>query len=71
LLGEDLSNLQIADRLFISPRTVEHHVSAVLDKLDAASREDAVRLAAAEGLLRPDGDPDRSDATGMRLGIPA
>ena len=51
LLDEDLSNTQIADRLFVSPRTVENHVSAVLDKLDVATREDAVSRARHEGLL--------------------
>jgi DNA-binding CsgD family transcriptional regulator len=42
LLGEDLTNPEIADRLFVSPRTVGHHVSAVLTKLDSCSREEAV-----------------------------
>jgi DNA-binding CsgD family transcriptional regulator len=51
LLDEDLSNLEIADRLFISPRTAENHVSAVFDKLDVTTREEAVARAHAEGLL--------------------
>jgi DNA-binding CsgD family transcriptional regulator len=45
LLAEGLSNAEIADRLSTSPRTVEHHVSAVLTKLRARSRADAVRRA--------------------------
>jgi len=52
LLGEGLANLEIADRLFISPRTAEHHVSAVLDKLDVATREEAVAQARIDGLVR-------------------
>ena len=51
LLDEGLSNTEIADRLFVSPRTVEHHVSAVLEKLDCSTREEAVSRANAEGLL--------------------
>lgn len=51
LLAEGMTNGEIADRLFLSPRTVENHVSAVLMKLEAASRSDAVRAAVDRGLL--------------------
>jgi DNA-binding CsgD family transcriptional regulator len=51
LLNEDLTNAEIADRLFVSPRTVENHVSAVLAKLDASSRDEAVLRARHDGLL--------------------
>jgi DNA-binding CsgD family transcriptional regulator/tetratricopeptide (TPR) repeat protein len=51
LLGEGLTNIEIADRLFVSPRTVEHHVAAVMSKLEASSRDDAVAKAANQGLL--------------------
>ena len=51
LLGDGLSNIEIADRLFISPRTVENHVAATLDKLDATTRAGAVDRAREEGLL--------------------
>lgn len=50
LLDEGLANSEIADRLFVSPRTVENHVSAVLAKLDAGSRSEAVQKARAQGL---------------------
>jgi DNA-binding NarL/FixJ family response regulator len=42
LLAGGLSNAAIADRLVLSPRTVEHHVAAVMAKLEVASRH-AVR----------------------------
>jgi DNA-binding NarL/FixJ family response regulator len=52
LLSEGLSNVEISDRLFVSPRTIEHHVSAVLSKLDAVSRQEAVETAHRLALLR-------------------
>ena len=51
LLDEGASNTEIADRLFISPRTVENHVSAILDKLDVSTREEAIEQARRTGLL--------------------
>lgn len=53
LLAKRLTNTQIADQLFVSPRTVENHVSAVLMKLDASSREQAVTAALDRGLVTP------------------
>lgn len=49
LLCEGLSNAAIADRLFVSAKTVDHHVSAILGKLDVASRGEAAALARKEG----------------------
>ena len=44
LLVEDLTNAEIAARLHLSPKTVDHHVSAVLAKLDVHSRDEAADL---------------------------
>ncbi len=49
LLGEGLTNGEIADRLYISTRTVDHHVSAILNKLGVNSRKEAVTAASEAG----------------------
>ena len=51
LMGDDRSNREIAAELVVSVRTVEHHVAAVLAKLDVTCRRDAVTRAMDLGLL--------------------
>lgn len=51
LMTDGLANAEIADRLFISPKTVDHHVSAILAKLDAHTRGEAVSVALQSGLI--------------------
>jgi DNA-binding CsgD family transcriptional regulator len=45
LLSEGLRNAAIARRLFVSTKTVDHHVSAILAKLGTPSRAEAVAMA--------------------------
>jgi len=51
LLAEGLTNAEIAARLVLSVRTVDTHVAAILNKLDAKTRRDAASRAQALGLL--------------------
>ena len=45
LLGQRLSDAEIADRLYIGVRTVEFHVSNILGKLGVENRREAAALA--------------------------
>jgi DNA-binding NarL/FixJ family response regulator len=54
LLVQGLSNKQIAQKLFISPKTVENHRSNILRKLDLHSTLELVRYAARLGVIDVD-----------------
>jgi DNA-binding CsgD family transcriptional regulator/tetratricopeptide (TPR) repeat protein len=54
LLADGCTNAQIATRLFVSARTVDNHVAAVLRQLGVQSRREARRAAQDLGLLQPE-----------------
>lgn len=51
LLAEGLSAKEVAEKLFISPRTVENHRSSIMRKLDLHSNHELIRYAAKLGLI--------------------
>jgi DNA-binding CsgD family transcriptional regulator/tetratricopeptide (TPR) repeat protein len=55
LVAQGLRNSDIAERLFLSEKTVGHHVSAILRKLDVRTRGEASARAAGLGIVRQDG----------------
>ena len=51
-LASGKSNLEIAERLFISENTVKYHVHSILEKLDLSDRRDVAIYAREHGLLK-------------------
>jgi DNA-binding NarL/FixJ family response regulator len=55
LVAAGLRNAEIGERLFISVRTVEHHVSVIFDKVGVHSRVEAAREATRVGVVLHEG----------------
>ncbi len=53
LIADGLTNSQIADKLFISVKTVQTHRAHVMEKLDLHDRSLLVRYAVRKGLIQP------------------
>ena len=56
LVRERLSNQEIAARLVVSPRTVQHHVAHIYPKIGRRSRAGAALFAMEHGLADDDGE---------------
>jgi DNA-binding NarL/FixJ family response regulator len=53
-MATGITNGEIATLLFLSTKTIEHHVSAVLAKLQVRSRREAIQAAISLNLLPQD-----------------
>lgn len=49
LVAAGMTNAQVAERLFLSRRTVDAHLRRIYDKLDLSTRADAIRFAVEQG----------------------
>ena len=58
LAAEGLANKQIAQRLWVTPKTIKFHLSNVFRKLDVSNRTEATRQAQRLGLLQVGGGAD-------------
>lgn len=58
LAAQGLSNRDIADRLFVSPRTVQSHMANIFGKLRVGSRTEAVMVGLRKGWIRLEDLPD-------------
>jgi excisionase family DNA binding protein len=59
LLAESRTDREIAEALYLSPRTVSWHVSTILAKLGATSRRDAIAQVRLDGLITSDSAPSK------------
>lgn len=66
LLARGCTNAQLARRLHRSPRTIEHHVCSLLEKLEVHSRAAAVAAGYERGIIA---DAQRESATGSPNGV--
>lgn len=63
LLAQGLDNTAIAERLVVTTRTVQNHVSTIYDKLGVATRTEAALLAIRHGLVQISPTGKTADAT--------
>jgi DNA-binding CsgD family transcriptional regulator/tetratricopeptide (TPR) repeat protein len=57
LIVQGLRNADIATHLYLSPKTVDHHISAILAKLHVHSRAEAIAYGLSQSLVHADASP--------------
>lgn len=60
---QGFTNKQIGERLFLSPRTVQTHLSNILDKLQLENRSQLIRFAFENGFRPPEATPSPSPSS--------
>lgn len=69
LVSDGLSNNEIADQLYVSPRTVQSHVASALGKLGARTRTQLAVMAIRRGMIPL--HPATVDGVGATRGQPS
>ena len=64
LAGQGLSNREIAQRLVVSPRTVESHMANIFSKLGVGSRTEAVLVGLRKRWIELEGDNGSASTAG-------
>lgn len=69
LIGEGATNAEVGARLHISEKTVDHHVSAILQKLDVRSRTEAAHVSRRLGIEGSAADSVAADSENVPKGL--
>jgi DNA-binding CsgD family transcriptional regulator len=64
LVSDGITNREIADRLFLSPHTVNSHLRHIFAKLAINSRTELARIVAEQGAGSPPASPPRAGLGG-------
>jgi hypothetical protein len=75
MVAQGMSNRQIAQKLYLSERTIEKHVSKIMRKLELAPRTEIAAWATQQRLIAPNSDkqslPSSSAAAARSLQLNA